>query len=102
VSGLGVLPRDWVGRPFRALRWGWGGPKALPWAAVGRAVGAGEAGGEKGEGARVARTPCAERDATLVGFESLRLVRRGWLERGCRPCRGGGFYFVRPVADATG
>jgi hypothetical protein len=53
----------------------------MPQAAIGRAVGAGEAGGEKGEGARVARTPCAERDATLVGFESLRLAcseRAGW------------------------
>ncbi len=48
VSWPGGLPREWVGRPFRALGWGWGGPKALPWATVGRAVGAGEAGLERG------------------------------------------------------
>ena len=39
-----AMPRERVGRPFRALCVWWVRPKALPWAALGRAVGAGVTG----------------------------------------------------------
>jgi hypothetical protein len=84
-----------LGRPFRALCVWWARPRALPWAALGSALGAGEPGvwgeracWERGAHAKTLRregrlgragrrTPCAERAVILTAVQSLRLA---WME----------------------